>query len=42
MGPTNFAETFETLEQAREFIPQGLYCMPRAEQDEAVIVETWF
>jgi hypothetical protein len=41
-GATNLAESFDTLEQARAFIPQGLYCMPRFEQDDEKIVEVWF
>jgi hypothetical protein len=42
MGPTDLIEQFDTLEQAREFVPLGLFCMPRADVDEPVIVETWF
>ena len=42
MGPTNFVEQFDTLEQAREFIPLGLFCMVRADEDDPSIVETWF
>ena len=42
MGPTNLIEIFDTLEQARGFIPCGLCCLPRFEQDDATIVEVWF
>lgn len=30
-----------TLEQARAVVPQGLYRIPRAQEDDPVIVETW-
>jgi hypothetical protein len=39
--PTHFAEVFDTLEQARQFIPPGLVCLTRAPQDDAKIVEVW-
>lgn len=32
----------DTLEEARACIPEGLFWMPRAEQDVRAIVETWF
>lgn len=31
----------DTLEEAREKIPPGLICLPRAEGDDPVIVEVW-
>jgi hypothetical protein len=30
-----------TLEAARELVPEGLFCIPRDPDDDAVIVETW-
>jgi hypothetical protein len=30
-----------TLDDARNCVPPGLHCMPRALEDDAVIVETW-
>lgn len=39
--PTNFAEVFDTLEQARGFIPAGLVCLTRNPQDHPSVVETW-
>lgn len=32
---------FDTLEQARAYIPYGLLCITRSDQDDAIIVETW-
>lgn len=32
----------ESLEALRELLPPGLYCLPRAQEDDAVIVESWF
>lgn len=40
-GPTDITVTGETLDEVRDKIPQGLYCMPRQEQDDPVIVESW-
>jgi hypothetical protein len=40
-APTYLVETFNTLEQAREFIPRGLVCLSRAAIDEPEIVEVW-
>lgn len=31
----------DTIEEARDAVPQGLFCMPRARDDDPVIVETW-
>lgn len=31
-----------SLDQARSVIPQGLVCFPRDQNDDPVIVETWF
>jgi hypothetical protein len=42
MGPTDTMAVFDTLEQARAFIPLGLFCMTRSPEDDPVIVETWF
>lgn len=43
-GPIITDETLEggTLEDVREQIPYGLTCMTRSEDDDPVIVETWF
>lgn len=30
-----------TIEEAREAIPEGLFCIPRQEDDDPVIVECW-
>lgn len=30
-----------TLEDARNLVPAGLYCLPRSPDDDPVIVETW-
>ncbi len=30
-----------TLEAAREFVPAGLFRMPRHSEDDSYIVETW-
>ena len=35
------AHTFPTLEAAREFLPQGLWPIPRSPEDDEKIVETW-
>ena len=35
------AWTAPTLETARELIPVGLFRIPRADNDDPVIVETW-
>lgn len=42
MGPTALMATCDTLDEARDFVPLGLFRMPRAELDDAVIVKTWF
>lgn len=31
----------DTLEEAREQVPQNTICIPRDANDDAVIVETW-
>ena len=38
---TNLVGVFDTLEQARAFVPPDLIRMPREEADDPVIVETW-
>jgi len=40
--PLEEVQTFQTLEEAREYIPDGLFRLPRLEVDAPVIVETWF
>lgn len=37
-GAVGFADT---LDQARGYIPAGLVCMARSDDDEPQIVETW-
>ena len=37
-----FACVCDTLEEARECIPVGTLCFPREEDDDPVIVESWF
>jgi hypothetical protein len=41
---SDLAGVAPTLEAARDLIPgcAGLYCQPRAESDDPVIVECWF
>jgi len=36
-----FAAICDTLEEAREQIPAGCYCVGREEGDDPVIVESW-
>jgi hypothetical protein len=36
-----FAGVYDTLEEARKDIPQGLYCLGRDPNDDPVIVESW-
>lgn len=31
----------ETVDLARLSIPEGMYCLPRAPEDDPAIVETW-
>ena len=43
-GPIADAEPLivcDTLDEARNAIPDGLYCMPRQERDDPQIVENW-
>lgn len=41
--PTPYVALADTLEQARNLRPDGAdLCVPRAAQDDPVIVETWF
>ena len=40
--PTHDIFRGESLEDIREKIPEGLYCLPREAGDDPVIVETWF
>lgn len=41
--PTGNAWGFESMYAAREFASRGgRYCFPREENDDPVIVETWF
>lgn len=35
------ALTADTLEEARSKVPIGLYCMPRSQGDDPVVVEVW-
>jgi len=39
--PTDRCAIVDTLEQARDVIPAGWLCFPRAADDDPVIVETW-
>lgn len=32
----------DSLEEARAFVPPGLFCMERSPEDEPQVVETWF
>lgn len=32
----------DSLQALRELLPAGLYCLPRSQEDDAVIVESWF
>ena len=41
-GPTDQVAEFNTLEEARKSIPPHLYRMPRFQDDDLPIVETWF
>lgn len=41
-GPTKLHIVCFSLDEARAYIPQGLVCWPRQDNDEPVIVETWF
>jgi len=38
---TNTVFTADTIEEVRQFLPQGLYCMPRNPRDHSTIVECW-
>jgi hypothetical protein len=38
---TKFYRLGKTLDEARELVPGGLYCLTRHPQDPKVIVETW-
>lgn len=40
-GPTNIACLFDTLDAAREAMPQHFTCLPRANTDDPVIIESW-
>jgi hypothetical protein len=37
----NIACVCRTLEEAREQVPTGTVCMPREDEDDPVIVESW-
>lgn len=39
--PSPFASVSPTLEHAREGISEGRVCLPRSEDDDPVIVESW-
>jgi hypothetical protein len=32
----------ETLDEARAWVPYGLYCQPAHPEDDPAILETWF
>jgi hypothetical protein len=40
--PDAEAALHDTLEQARDSIPEGLICWPRFPDDDPAIVEVWF
>jgi hypothetical protein len=40
--PTHDVFTGPTLQSVRDQIPPGLWCSPRAPEDEPAIVESWF
>lgn len=42
-GPvaTDDIQLADSLDEARELVPPGLYCMARDPMDDPVIVETW-
>lgn len=39
--PTPYIMLFDTVAQARERISEGFMCIPRSEQDDPNIVESW-
>lgn len=41
MADKNLFVTADTLEEARGFVPKDRYRIPRAQEDEPQIVETW-
>lgn len=41
LEPKEILGTTETLEQAREIIPQFLYRMDRSPEDDRCVVESW-
>ena len=38
---TNEYVCCDPLEEARRYVPPGLYCMPRQPEDDPVIIESW-
>lgn len=42
VGATDHVGVADTLDQAREIVPLGLFRMARFDQDDPVIVEVWF
>lgn len=39
--PCEVVATGKTLEEVRDKLPEGLYCLPRSESDDPNIIETW-
>lgn len=40
-SPDQDCKVFDTLDQARDFVPQGYFRIGRADHDDSCIVETW-
>jgi len=38
----SFAGIYESLQEARADLPEGLVCLPRFPEDDPSIVEVWF
>ena len=38
---TNDMFVADTVDELRELLPPGLFCIPRVATDDPVIVETW-
>lgn len=37
----NSVKLADTITEARSFVPENLYCLPRFENDDPAIVEVW-
>lgn len=42
VGPTELVKSFDTLREAQDFIPEGLFRMARQPEDDPTILEVWF